>query len=80
MKECVAVTDLFPLANQCPRQAIRPHTDQPEAEHIDSFFLSRTIFSNPFLKARQVRERTQLVVKTNPLVSSATDIPHEYFH
>ena len=24
----VAVTDLFSLANQCPRQAIRPHTDK----------------------------------------------------
>ena len=40
----VAVTDLFPLANQWPRQAIRSHTDQSETERIDSFFLSRTIF------------------------------------
>ena len=48
----VAVTDLFPLANQ----AIRPHTDQSGAEHIDSFFLSRTIFSSLFWKSRQVRE------------------------
>ena len=44
----VAVTDLFPLANQCPRQAIRSNTDQSGAERIDSSFLSRTIFSNPF--------------------------------
>ena len=27
----VAVTDLFPLANQYPRQAIRPLTDQSGA-------------------------------------------------
>ena len=52
----VAVTDLFPLSNQCPRQAIRPHTDQSGAERIDSFFLSRTIFSILFWKSRQVRE------------------------
>ena len=45
----VAVTDLFPFANQYPRQAIRPHTDQSGTERIDSSFLSRTIFSNSFL-------------------------------
>ena len=28
----IAVTDLFPFANQCPRQAIRPYTDQSGAE------------------------------------------------
>ena len=44
----VAVTDLFPLANQCPCQAIQPHADQSGVERIDSFFLSRTIFSCPF--------------------------------
>ena len=37
--ERVAATDLFPLANQCPRLAIRPHTDQSGTERIDSFFL-----------------------------------------
>ena len=56
MFDSVAVTDLFPLANQSPCQAIRPHTDQSGAEHIDSFFLSRTIFSSPFWKSRQIRE------------------------
>ena len=61
----VAVTDLFPLTNQCPHQAIRPHTDQSEAECIDSFFLSRIIFSSPFWKSRQVTERTQLTAKTD---------------
>ena len=40
----VALTDLFPLANQ-------PHTDQSGAEHIDSFFFSRTFSSSPFLKS-----------------------------
>ena len=44
----VAVTDLFPFANQCPRQAIRLYTDQSGTERIDSFFLSKTIFSSPF--------------------------------
>ena len=52
----VANKDLFPLANQWPRQAIRPHTDQSGAERIDSFFLSRSIFSCPCWKLRQVRE------------------------
>ena len=56
LNKSVAVTDLFPLTNQCPRQAIQPHTDQSVAECIDSFFLSRTIFSGPFWKSRQVRE------------------------
>ena len=54
--EYVAATDLFPLANQCPHQAIWPHTDQSGAERIDFFFLSRTIFSSLFRKSRQVRE------------------------
>ena len=40
----VAVTDLFPFANQCPRQAIRLHTDQSGTERIDSFFLSKNYF------------------------------------
>ena len=52
----VAITDLFPFTNQCPCQAIWPLTDQSEAECIDSFFPSRTIFSSPFWKSRQVRE------------------------
>ena len=54
--DSVAVWDLFPLANQCPHQAIRSHTDQSGAECIDSFSLSRTIFSNLFWKSQQVRE------------------------
>ena len=45
----VAVRDPFPLANQCPYQVIQPHTDQSGAECIDSFFLSRIIFSSCFL-------------------------------
>ena len=36
----VSVTDLFPLADQCPHQAIQPHTDQSGAERLDSSFLS----------------------------------------
>ena len=28
IKSLATVTDLFSLANQCPRQAIQPHTDQ----------------------------------------------------
>ena len=28
LKYYVAITDLFPLVNQCSRQAIRPYTDQ----------------------------------------------------
>ena len=44
----VAVTDLFPLANQCPRQAIRSLTDQSGAERTDSFYRSRTIFLSLF--------------------------------
>ena len=43
-----AVTDLFPLANHCPCQAIRPYTDQSGADHTDSSLLFRTNFSNPF--------------------------------
>ena len=30
----VAVTDLFPLVNQCPRQAIQPNTNQSGAEPL----------------------------------------------
>ena len=52
----VAVTDLFPLANQCTLQAIRPLTVQSGAERIDLFFLSTTIFSILFWKSREVRE------------------------
>ena len=52
----VAVTDLFPLVNQCPTQAIRLHIDQSGAERIHSFFFSRSIFSDRFWKLRQVRE------------------------
>ena len=63
MVQFVAVTDLFSLANQCPRQAIRPHIDQSEAERIDSFFLSRTFSSSPFLKADDKSERAQLAAK-----------------
>ena len=52
----VAVTYVFPLANQCPRQAIRLHTDQSGAERIDSFFLSKTIFVALFGSRPTVRE------------------------
>ena len=52
----VAVTDLFSLANQCSRQAIRSHTDQSGAECIDSIYLSRTFSSSPFWKSSEVRE------------------------
>ena len=40
----VAATDLFPFANQWPRQAIRPLIGPIQAERIDSFFLSRNCF------------------------------------
>ena len=56
VKDSVTVTDLFPLANQCPCQAIQPLTDQSGTERIDFFFLSRTIFFVFFWKSRQVRE------------------------
>ena len=52
----VAVTDLFPFANQYPRQAIRLYTDQSGTERIDSFFLSRTIFLVYFGSRPTVRE------------------------
>ena len=40
-----------------PHKAIRPLTEDNQwAERIDPFFLSRTIFSIPFWKSRQVRE------------------------
>ena len=68
----VAVTDLFPLANQCLRQAIRPHTDQSGEERIDSFFPSRTIFPIPFWKPRQVREHGRLSLKSTLLVAIHT--------
>ena len=58
IKGFVAVIDLFSFVNQCPCQAIRPHTDQSVAECIDSFFRTRTIFSSPFWKSRQVREHS----------------------
>ena len=58
----VAVTDLFPLTNQCPCQAIWPHTDQSGTEHIDSFFLSRTFFLAPF-RSHDKSESPQLVAK-----------------
>ena len=54
--ECVAVTYLFPFVNQCPHQAIRSLTDQSGAEHIDSSFLSRTIFPTLFGSRPTVRE------------------------
>ena len=52
MFKIVAVSDLFPLADQCPGQGIRPLTDQAEAERIDSL----NYFSTPFWKSRLVRE------------------------
>ena len=58
-KKSVAVTDLFPPANQCPRQAIRPHTDQSGTERIDSLFLSKTIFLALF-GSHDKSESTQL--------------------
>ena len=63
--EFVAVTDLFPLANQSLCQAIRPHIDQSGAERIDSFFLSRTIFSSLF-GSHDMSESTSLAAKTDP--------------
>ena len=63
-KKPVAVTDLFPLANQCPRQAIRPHSDQPGAERIDSFFLFRIIVLVLF-GSLDKSGRTQLAAKTD---------------
>ena len=50
------MSDLFPFANQCPRQAIRLYTDQSGTERIDSFFLSRTIFLVLFGSRSTVRE------------------------
>ena len=55
-KGSVAVTDLLSLANQCPRQTIRPNTDQSGAERIDSIYRSRTFSSSPFWTSPQVRE------------------------
>ena len=52
----MAVTDLFPFANQCPRQAIRLYTDQSETERTDSFFFSRTIFLVLFSSQPTFRE------------------------
>ena len=57
----VAVTDLFPLANQCPRQAIRPHTDQSGAECINS---SLELFFLALFGSHDSSERTQLATKT----------------
>ena len=68
----VAVTDLFSLANQCPRQTIRPHTDQPGAECIDSFFLSRIIFLALF-GSHDKSKSTQLAAKKD---LSPMGIPH----
>ena len=46
-EEFVAATDLFPFANQCPRQAIRPLID-PSRQSAMIPSSSRTIFSSPF--------------------------------
>ena len=43
----------FSLENQCPRQAIRPHTDQSGAKRIGSIYLSRTFSFSPFWKSTQ---------------------------
>ena len=57
--DTVTVTDLFSLANQCPRHTL---TNQ-RAEHIDSFFLSKTIFSIPFWKSASRTESTRSAKK-----------------
>ena len=49
-------------SNQCPRQAIWPHSNQSGTERIDSFILSRTIFSSPFWKS-SVSESTRPAAK-----------------
>ena len=60
----IAATDLFPFTNQFPHQAIRPHTDQSEAERIDSPFLSWTIFFSLF-GSNDKSESNQLIAKTD---------------
>ena len=48
-KRPVVATDLFPFANQRYRQKRVGHSLTNQlAERINSFFLSRTIFSSPF--------------------------------
>ena len=56
LNDIVAVTYLFPFANQCPCQAIRLNTDQSGTERMDPFFLSRTIFLVLFGSQPTVRE------------------------
>ena len=53
----VVVTDLFSLANQCPSEAIRPHTDQSAGRtHWFHFSLKNYFFITPFWKSATNRE------------------------
>ena len=83
--EYVAVTikKLFSLANQCPRQAIRPHTDQ-SADRVHWFHLpsKELFFSSLFLEITVDQQRVpdKQRIKTSLLSlstgRSSIDDPH----
>ena len=52
----VAVTVLFPFANQCPRRAIQLYTDQSGTECIDSLLSLKLFFLVLFGSRPTVRE------------------------
>ena len=72
----VAVTNLFPLTNQCPRQRNRPHIDQSGAERIDSSFPLELFFLALFGSHDKSEREPCLQRRHTSLASSATDIPH----
>ena len=75
----VAATDLFPFANQCPRQAIWPYTDQsPGRAHWFLLSLSRTIFLVLLVVSRQPQSHDRPLTpsqKNTQLLASHTEEP-----